>query len=126
MPWSADRRRSLASGLIWTPLSSPLPTLTAFAALDEAFDEPVVDALLDDEAGGCGADLAGIAELGGGAQAPDLRSLGVVADDHRRMPAELHDGRLHRGGAELAQMLADRDGPGEGDRPDDRRSDQMG
>ena len=88
----------------------------------ERVGESGQDPPVDQEAAGRGAHLPGVHHLGRTRTGGGHR-VGVGADDHRRVPAQLHDGRLHARRGQAGDVLADRYRAGEGDEPDRRRGD---
>jgi hypothetical protein len=102
-----------------------LPTLTCFAAGDELLHEGLVELLLHQEARGRDADLPGVAELGARERLGGQVEVGVVEDDGRRVPAQLHRHALHVRAGERGELLAHRRGTGEGHLADDRVRDEV-
>ncbi len=93
--------------------------------LEEAREEAVVDLLVQIEARGRYADLAGVAELEGLQQIGGAFDVGVFEDEHRRMPAQLHRRALHVLRGERGELLADRHRSGERNLAHDRRAHQV-
>ena len=98
----------------------------------EALQQRVVDALVDERAGGGGALLAGVDERGGDQRGDDLVEVGVGVHDHAVLAAHLGDHALEvllaladLGGL-LDDLQADGAGAGEGDRVHARVLDQRG
>ena len=81
--------------------------LQRLRARGEAVDEGVVQALVDEEAVGGDADLAGVGELGRHRDVQRRLEVGVVVDDERRVAAEFHRHLLHGVGGVADHLLAD-------------------
>ena len=99
--------------------SRPLPTFTLAVRSAKPFEEGVVDATLDVEAGRRDAHLAGVAEFLRHDHVERLFEVAIVEDQHRRVAAELHGDAGHAVGGEAHQMLADIGRAGEADLADD-------
>lgn len=80
---------------------------------------------MDVEAARRGAHLARVGELRLRGLAGGLHGVGVGADDHRGVAAQLHQGGLHDLACLGRQQLADRDRAGEGDQPGDGGGDEV-
>ena len=91
----------------------------------EAFGERVGEPLLHEKARRRHADLPGIAELVGHHQVHGEVEIGILGDDDRRMPAELHGRALHMRAGERCKLLADRSRSGEANLADDRMRDEV-
>ena len=98
----------------------PVGDLQPGGRLGEGADEVVVDAVLDEEAVGRDARLAGVPELAHHRAGDRLGQVGVVEDDERRVAAELERDLLHLAGALGHQELADLRRAGEAELADDR------
>ena len=83
-PWASE-----ISGPICTASSIGSPSDDALGAGDEAVEEGVADAALDEDAGGVRADLAGGVEVAEHGAADRAVEVGVVEDEERRLAAEL-------------------------------------
>ncbi len=90
----ADQRSGLGLLVVRTAEPDHLRTL------HECVDEPVVQGLLDEQAGTCGADLSGVQEHGGERVVQGDRDVGIGEDDVRVLASELQSDPLHgrRGG----------------------------
>src|SRR3954469_3385732 len=88
--------------------------------------ESIVDAVLDEEAVGADAGLAGVAVLRSDGAFDGAVEVGVVEDDEGGVAAELHRDLLHRLRRLLHQLLAALGRAGEGDLLDVRVRGQLG
>jgi hypothetical protein len=75
--------------------------------LHEAFDEAVMQAVMDKEAVRRHADLAGICKLRRHRHVEGGFEIGIVVDDQRRVAAEFHGDLLHRGRRVADHLLTD-------------------
>ena len=100
-PAAVDDRTHLHRGV------EPVAELQRLRPRGEAVDEGVVQALVDEEAVGGDADLAGVGELGRHRDVQRRLEVGVVVDDERRVAAELHRHLLHGVGGVADHLLAD-------------------
>ena len=87
----------------------------ALGALGEAVEEGVVEAALDEDAGGVGADLAGGVEVAEHGAADGRLEVGVVEDQQRGLAAELEGDRLEAGGGGRVDAAAGGDRAGQRD-----------
>ena len=92
----------------------------ALGAGDKAVEEGVLDAALDEDAGGVRADLAGGIEVAEHRAADRVVEVGVVEDEERRLAAELQRHRLQPGGGRGVDLAAGRHRAGERDLGDGR------
>ncbi|MNI37053.1 hypothetical protein D3C73_911260 [compost metagenome] len=112
----------------WAELGAGVVTVAKLevgADAAEGLDEALVDAGLHIEAGGRRADLPAVAELEVGPQGGDRLDIDVVADDERRMPAQLQGAALQVLPGQGTEGAADRHGTGKGHLADDLRADQL-
>ena len=79
-----------------TPASAPLPTFSLLDRLGELVGKRVVDAVLNQEAVGADAGLAGVAVLRRHGALHRRVEIGVVEDDERRVAAEFEAELLDR------------------------------
>lgn len=77
-----------------------------FGGAGKPIEKALVDFFLHQKAGRRNADLAGIAEFGGRQYLDRLVYVGVVEDNRRCMPAELHGRGLHVLPGERGKVLA--------------------
>ena len=88
-------------------LGQRMADLQPSGQIDEALDEGIVPAAMDEESAGRHADLAGIAELHRHGEFGNLLGIGIGADDHRCMAAKLQREPLEGVGALTVERLAD-------------------
>ncbi len=86
----------------------------------ETIEEPVHDAVLDEDAGPVRADLSRRIEVAEHGAADGILDIGVVEDDQRRLAAEFHGRMLHLRASEREHLAPRGHGPGERDLGDRR------
>ena len=98
--------------------SSGLPSAQLLGLADDALDEAVGDVAHHVDALDPRAGLAGVGEAAPDGAGDGVVEVGVGADDHRVLAAELQHRALEVGGADLADLAADVDRAGEEDLAD--------
>ncbi len=91
----------------------------------EGVGEAVIDRIGDEEACRRDADLPGVARFSDHRGRRGRDRIDIVADDHRRMSVEFHDGRLHMHTRHGGQMLTHRHRTGERHQPHRRLRNQI-